>query len=346
MPNLIPVSSPQPKKFLDLVRDLLRLKNYSYKTEQSYIYWIRYFILFNQKRHPKDMGPVEVKNFLTFLATKRNVSGKTQNQAFNALIFLYKQFLKRDLGELKDIPRAKVPRRLPNVLSVTETQKVIMNLSGTYWIMGLILYGAGLRVSELLSLRVKDVDLEKRTIIVRDGKGLKDRITSLPDQVLPALNQHLQKVKNLHEKDLKNGYGSVYLPNALNRKYPNLDKAWGWQYIFPSKSLSADPRSGEIRRHHLHESALQKAISHATKMAGIHKHVGPHTFRHCFATHLLESGTDIRNVQELLGHAHLETTMIYTHVLNRPGITIKSPADRILLSKNNTGSENGPSEKV
>ncbi len=226
-----------------------------------------------------------------------------------------------------------------------DTQKVIMNLSGSYWIMGLILYGSGLRVSELLSLRIKDVDLEKRTIMVRDGKGLKDRITALSEQVLPALSLHLQKVKNQHESDLKNGQGSVYLPNALNRKYPHLDKAWGWQYIFPSKSFSADPRSGEIRRHHLHESALQKSIAHATKMAGINKHVGPHTFRHCFATHLIESGTQIVHVQELLGHAHLETTMIYTHVLNRPGLSIKSPADRINLSKNNTGSENVQKEK-
>jgi integron integrase len=340
MPSIIPSSQPQPKKFLDQVRDLFRLKNYSYKTEQAYIYWIRYFILFNQKRHPKEMGPVEVKKFLTHLATVKHVSGKTQNQAFNALIFLYRQFLQRELGELKDIPRAKVPRRLPNVLSVIDTQKIIMNLSGVYWIMGVILYGSGLRVSELLSLRIKDVDLEKRTIMVRDGKGLKDRITALPEQVIPALIQHLQKVKNLHESDLKTGHGSVYLPDALNRKYPHLDKAWGWQYLFPSKSLSADPRSGEIRRHHLHESALQKAISHATKLAGIHKHVGPHTFRHCFATHLIEAGTQIVHVQELLGHAHLETTMIYTHVLNRPGLSIKSPADRINLSKNNMNSEN------
>jgi len=324
-------TAPAPR-LLDSVRDALRRKHYSYRTEQAYLLWIRRFILFhnpglspaNVKRHPKEMGAPEVEAFLTHLAVKENVAASTQNQALSALLFLYQEVLHRDLGPV-DALRAKKPKRLPTVLTKDEVYQVIRHLSGIHQLMAKLLYGSGLRLMECLRLRVQDLEFERRAIIVRDGKGAQDRVTMLPDSLIVPLQEHLQGVKRLHEQDLARGYGAVYLPNALARKYPNAEREWGWQYVFPSARLSVDPRSGIVRRHHLDESGLQKAVREAARRAGITKPVGPHTFRHCFATHLLEAGYDIRTVQELLGHKDVRTTMIYTHVLQRGGMAVRSP---------------------
>jgi integron integrase len=326
---VFPESQPKSPKLLDRVRELIRVKHYSNRTEKTYVDWIKRFLRFHGMRHPKDMGAKEIGAFLSHLALQRNVAASTQNQAFNALIFLYKQVLKIEVGELKDITRAKGPGRLPTVLTKPEVFRLIAGLNGTYRLMGETLYGTGLRVMELLRLRVKDIDFDRNQIIVRRGKGEKDRITVLPQAVKAKLRDHLERIKLLHEADLKTGHGSVYLPFALKEKYPNLDREWGWQYAFPSKSLSSDPRSGTVRRHHVNERGIQSAVKQAVRLANINKHVGVHTLRHSFATHLLESGTDIRTVQELLGHKHVQTTMIYTHVLNRPGISVKSPLDQL-----------------
>ncbi len=316
----------RPKKLLDQVRDAIRLKHYSYRTEQAYVGWIKRYIYFHGLRHPADMGAPEVEAFLTHLAVKKNVAASTQNQALSALLFLYREVLHRDLGPV-DALRAKRSRRLPTILTKEETLRLIACLSGTHQLMAKLIYGSGMRLMECLRLRVKDLEFERRAIIVRDGKGAQDRVTVLPDSLIPLLQEHLQRVKALHEQDLAQGYGAVYLPNALARKYPNADREWGWQYVFPASSLSQDPRSGVIRRHHLHESSLQKAVKKAARLAGIVKPVSPHTLRHCFATHLLESHYDIRTVQELLGHKDVKTTMIYTHVLNRGGLAVRSPLD-------------------
>jgi integron integrase len=316
----------RPKRLLDQVRDAVRLRHYSIRTEDAYVNWVKRYIVFHDKRHPAEMGAPEIEAFLTHLAVKENVAASTQNQAFSALLFLYRQVLHQDLGPI-DALRAKRPRRLPTVLSKEETQRLIGCLSGTHQLMAKLLYGSGLRLMDCLRLRVKDLDPERRAIIVRDGKGGQDRVTVLPDSLIPLLQEHLQRVKALHEHDLTRGYGSVYLPDALARKYPNADREWGWQYVFPSTRLSRDPRSGVTRRHHRHESSLQKAIKEAARLAGIIKPVGPHTLRHCFATHLLEAGYDIRTVQELLGHKDVKTRMIYTHVLNRGGLAVRSPLD-------------------
>jgi len=316
----------RPKKLLDQVRDALRLKHYSIRTEQAYVAWIKRYIFFHGVRHPAEMGTAEVEAFLTHLAVKENVAASTQNQALSALLFLYREVLCQDLGPV-DALRAKRPKRLPTVLSKEETLRLIGCLSGTHQLMAKLIYGSGLRLMECLRLRVKDFEFERRAIIVRDGKGAEDRVTVLPDSLIPLLQEHLQRVKAQHERDLTQGYGSVYLPDALARKYPNADKEWGWQYVFPANRLSQDPRSGVTRRHHLHESSLQKAIKEAARLAGIVKPVGPHTLRHCFATHLLEGGYDIRTVQELLGHKDVKTTMVYTHVLNRGAMAVRSPLD-------------------
>jgi integron integrase len=316
----------RPKRLLDQVRDAVRLKHYSIRTEEAYVNWIKRYIVFHNKRHPAEMGAPEIEAFLTHLAVKETVAASTQNQAFSALLFLYREVLHQDLGPI-DALRAKRPRRLPTVLTKEETLRLIGCLSGTHQLMAKLLYGGGLRLMDCLRLRVKDLDFERRAIIVRDGKGGQDRVTVLPDSLIPALQEHLQRVKALHERDLARGYGSVYLPDALARKYPNADREWGWQYVFPSSQLSRDPRSGVMRRHHTHESSLQKAIKEAAHLAGIAKPVGPHTLRHCFATHLLEAGYDIRTVQELLGHKDVKTTMIYTHVLKRGGLAVRSPLD-------------------
>jgi integron integrase len=317
-----------PPKLLDQLRDAIRLKHYSIRTETAYVDWVKRFILFHHKRHPKDMGPAEITAFLTHLAVNDNVAASTQNQALNALIFLYRHVLQQDLDGPLNLVRAKKPERLPVVLTRDEAQAVIRHLSGEHQLMAKLLYGSGLRLMECVRLRVKDLDFERREIVVREGKGMKDRVTMLPAQLREPLQAQLARAKQLHQSDLEKGFGAVYLPFALERKYPNANREWGWQYVFPSDRLSPDPRAlGVIRRHHVDESGLQKAVRQAARQAHLTKPVGPHTFRHSFATHLLESGYDIRTVQELLGHKDVKTTMVYTHVLNRGGLAVKSPLD-------------------
>jgi len=319
----------QPPKLLEQVKNLLRTKHYSYKTEKAYLFWIKRYILYHHKRHPNEMGEGEIEQFLTHLAVNEHVAASTQNQALWAIVFLYKQVLKKEPGEFKELVWAKKPKRLPVVFSREEAKAVLNQLTGVYNIMATLLYGAGLRLSECLELRVKDMDFSYKQITVRDAKGDKDRVTLLPESIIEALKQHLGKVKNLHEKDLQTGYGMVCLPDALARKYRNADKEWGWQYVFPATQISTDPRSGVQRRHHLYETVLQKAVKVTIRKAGIVKHAGCHTFRHSFATHLLENGYDIRTIQELLGHKSVETTMVYTHVMNKGGLGVKSPVDGI-----------------
>ena len=315
-----------PMKLLNQVRDAIRVKHYSYRTEQAYVGWIKRYIYFHDERHPSEMGAPEVEAFLTHLVVEGNVAASTQNQALSALLFLYRKVLHQDLGPV-DALRAKRPKRLPTVLTKEETLRLIACLTGTHRLMAKLIYGSGMRLMECLRLRVKDLEFERRAIIVRDGKGAQDRVTVLPDRLILLLQEHLQRVKALHEQDLARGYGAVYLPDALARKYPSAHKEWIWQYVFPANRLSVDPRSGVVRRHHLHESSLQKAVKEAARLAGIVKPVSPHTLRHCFATHLLESHCDIRTVQELLGHKDVKTTMIYTHVLNQGGLAVRSPLD-------------------
>ena len=309
------------------MRDVLRLKHYSIRTEDSYVDWIRRFILFHKKRHPKDMGRAEVEAFLTHLAVEGNVAASTQNQALSALLFLYHEVLKVEFDAPLDSVRAKKPARLPVVLTRAEAHQVIDGMSGTYQLMAKLLYGSGLRLMECLRLRVKDIDFERREITVRDAKGGHERVTMLPASLVTPLQEHLKRVKLLHEQDLATGYGQVYLPYALDRKYPNAATEWGWQYVFPSERLSTDPRTGITRRHHMDESNLQRAVKDAVRLARLAKPASCHTFRHSFATHLLESGYDIRTVQELLGHKDVRTTMIYTHVLNRGPSGVRSPVD-------------------
>jgi integron integrase len=320
-------NAPQPsRKLLDQLRDCLRTQHYSTRTEQSYVEWARRYILFHQKRHPKDMGPPEVKAFLTYLALERKVAAATQNQALSALLFLYREVLNQPLSGI-DAVRARQPGRLPTVLTKSEAARVLSAMTGTPQLMAKLLYGSGLRAMECLRLRVKDLDFERRQILVRDGKGEKDRVTMLPDSLIVPLRDHLQRVQHIHQQDLAAGFGSVYLPYALDVKYPNAAKEWAWQYVFPAKTRSIDPRTGLEQRHHLNESNLQKAVRAAGQLAGIEKPIGPHTFRHSFATHLLEAGYDIRTIQELLGHKDVKTTMIYTHVLHRGGLAVRSPLD-------------------
>ena len=314
-------------KLLDQTRTILRRQHYSIRTEEAYIHWIIRFIHFHRMRHPQEMDTPEIESFLNHLAVDLHVSASTQNQALHALLFLYQQVLNQPLSAKVDALRAKTHHRLPVVLTRQETQALLQRLSGSHQLVAHLLYGSGLRLMEALRLRVKDIDFAQRHLVVRAGKGDKDRITILPDILHEPLQQQLKKVKALHEQDLTNGYGQVYLPDALERKYPNANREWGWQYIFPSPRLSIDPRSGQIRRHHLDESGLRKAIRRAARQAKLAKPVGPHTLRHSFATHLLEAGYDIRTIQELLGHKSVETTMIYTHVLNRGGLAVRSPLD-------------------
>jgi integron integrase len=319
--------SPGKPKLLDQVRDVLRRKHYSFRTEQVYLDWIRRFILFHSKRHPNDMAEREVTEFLTHLARERKVAASTQNQALSALLFLYKEVLQREIGWLDQVERVKKPARLPVVLTKDEVRKIFDHLHGTHRLMAGLLYGSGLRLMECVRLRVKDVDFGYAHVVVRDGKGAKDRVTMLPVNLAQGLERHLQKVKALHEEDLEAGLGVVYLPVALARKYPNAEREWSWQYIFPSARISLDPRSQEKRRHHVEESSLQLAMKKAVHAAGIFKPATCHSLRHSFATHVLENGYDIRTVQELLGHNDVATTMIYTHVLNKPGLGVKSPLD-------------------
>lgn len=316
-----------PPRLLDQVRNKIRLKHYSIRTEQAYVRWIKRFILFHNKKHPSNMGKPEIEAFLSYLAVKRRVSSSTQNQAFNAILFLYRDVLTRNLDDSINAIRAKKPKRLPTVMTKDEAVSVISALSGVYQIMAKLLYGSGLRLMECVRLRVKDIDFQRNQVLVRDGKGMRDRATMLPKSVEFALREHLARVRKIYEEELRNGGGRVYLPQALERKYPNAAREWIWQYVFPAKSLSKDPRSGETRRHHIHENALQKAVKRAVRLAGIPKQVSCHTFRHSFATHLLENGYDIRTVQELLGHKDVNTTMVYIHVLNKGAKAVRSPLD-------------------
>lgn len=324
--------TPHSPKLLDQVRDLIRLKHYSIRTEQAYLGWVKRFILFHGKRHPKEMGAEEVTQFLTHLAVQGNVAASTQNQALNAVLFLYREVLKVDLPWLDGLQRAKKPARLPVVLSREEVRRLLAQLDGTTWLIVALIYGAGLRVLEALRLRVKDIDFQYKQLVVRDGKGQKDRVTTLPESLIDPLQRQLDRVKLLHQRDLREGFGRVYLPHALARKYPNANREWAWQYIFPSLHRSNDPRSDAERRHHVTDSAIQKAVRNAVRSAEIAKPAKPatvHVLRHSFATHLLEDGYDIRTVQELLGHQDLNTTMIYTHVLQKGGRAARSPLDRM-----------------
>jgi len=322
-------SAPKPR-LLDQVRQAIRTRHYSYRTEKAYVHWIKRFIFYHNKRHPAEMGEAEIAAFLSSLASESHVSASTQNQALNALLFLYHEVLEKKIGLIEGVVRAKRPRRLPVVLTKEEVKKVLDCLSGTTWLMAMILYGAGLRLMECCRLRVKDIDFSRNQIVVRAGKGDKDRYTMLPAAIKEPLLRHLQAVKRQHEEDLRMGLGRVALPNALERKYPNAGREWGWQWVFPATSHYTDAVTAEKRSHHLHESVLQRAFKEARLKAGIFKPAGCHTLRHSFATHLLEGGYDIRTVQELLGHQDLSTTMVYTHVLNRGGKGVLSPADSLL----------------
>ncbi len=319
---------PNPKlKLLDQVSEVMRFKHYSIRTETSYRDWIKRFILFHGKRHPREMGSAEVSRFLSDLAVRGKVAASTQNQAFNALLFLYREVLHQDPGRIEGVERAKRPARLPVVLSQAEVERLLAGMTGTFQLMAKLLYGSGMRLMECVRLRVKDVDFELNQIVVRDGKGFKDRVTVLPESVKPLLKSHLERVKLLHEQDLKAGGGTVHLPYALERKYPSANREWGWQYVFPAAGLSRDPRSGVVQRHHVNEEGLQRAVKQAVRLAGINKPASCHSLRHTFATRLLEKGYDIRTVQELLGHASVVTTQIYTHVMQKPGLGVRSPLD-------------------
>jgi integron integrase len=318
--------STQPK-LLDRVRDRLRYKQYSPRTEEAYIHWIKRFIFFHGKRHPEQMNGPEVEAFLTHLAKKERVAAATQDQAMSALLFLYKEIIQKELPWLDGVERPKRPARLPVVLTESEVRALLAKLEGTRWLMVSLLYGTGMRLLECLRLRVKDVDFEMRQITIRAGKGDRDRVTMLPGSLIEPLRDHLVRVKALHEADLKDGYGEVSLPFALARKYPSAGRSWPWQYVFPSGKLSVDPLSGKLRRHHVDEKSLQRTVRFAARAARIGKPVSPHVLRHSFATHLLQAGYDIRTVQELLGHKDVSTTMIYTHVLNKGGRGVKSPLD-------------------
>ena len=315
-------------KLLDQVRQQIRVRNYSIRTETAYAEWVKRYIRFHQYRHPLEMDAAKIEAFLTHLAVKRNVAGATQNQALAALLFLYKEVLKVELPWLDGIVRAKKPKHLPVVLTRDEVARVLAQLSGVKWMVATLLYGSGLRLLEALRLRVKDVEFSRGEIVVRDGKGQKDRVTMLPRTLVATLQEHLQKVADLHQQDLAEGFGRANLPFALARKYPNAAADWAWQFVFPSGNRSVDPRSKGIFRHHVHEKTIQRAMREAVRGAGVIKPATPHTLRHSFATHLLEGGQDIRTVQELLGHAEIQTTMVYTHVLNRGGLGVLSPLDR------------------
>ena len=314
-------------KLLDVVRARIRAKHYSYRTEEQYVDWIRRFILYSGKRHPGGMSAPEVSRFLTHLAVERGVSASTQNQALAAILFLYRHVLEIDLPWVEDVVRARTPQRLPVVLSRSEVQALIARMDGVFHLIAQLLYGSGLRLMEGLRLRVKDVDFEYSQIVVRDGKGQKDRVTMLPDGATVYLHSHLKNVRAQHWHAVQHGYGGVELPHALAQKYPRAHLDWGWQYVFPAARPSDDPRSSGRRRHHIHERSVQRAVSVAARRIGIAKPVGPHTLRHCFATHLLERGYDIRTVQQLMGHADVRTTQIYTHVMRKGAGAVKSPLD-------------------
>lgn len=324
-----PYNSAVKPKLLDQVREAIRYRHYSLRTEEAYTYWIKQYIFYHSKRHPLEMGKPEIEAFLSWLATERNVASSTHNQALSALLFLYKSVLQVDLPWLSDFERPKRPKRLPTVLAESELVALLSCMQGETALIARLLYGTGMRLLEGLRLRVKDIDFARNLILVRDGKGQKDRVTMLPTSLKEPLRQHLIVVRAQYQADLAAGHVGVWLPDALARKYRNAPREWGWQYAFPAKSLSRDPVSGVIRRHHVDEKQMQRHLRKAADMAGIVKPVSPHTLRHCFATHLLQQGSDIRTVQELLGHQDVSTTQIYTHVLDRGGTGTASPLDRI-----------------
>ena len=318
----------QPPRLLEQVRDRIRARHMSYRTEKTYLYWIRRFIWFHKLRHPRELAGPEIEAFLTTLAVNNKVTASTQNQALAALLFLYRGVLEVDLPWLANVVRAKRPQHLPVVLTREEVKKVLARLHGTEWLVVSLLYGAGMRVTECLQLRVKDVELVRRELVIRDAKGQKDRVTVLPQMLVPHLRDHLERVRILHAEDIRANQPGVSLPFALRRKYPKAATSWGWQWVFPARCFCRDPYSGELVRFHLHPQSVQRSVKQAIRAAGIEKPASCHTFRHCFATHLLEDGYDIRTVQELLGHSDVKTTMIYTHVLNRGGRGVKSPLDK------------------
>lgn len=320
-------SMPEPR-LMDQVRAAIRTRHYSLRTEETYRHWIKRYILFHGKRHPREMGEAEITAFLTDLAVEKHVSASTQNQALSAILFLYKQVLGLELDWMDGIVRAKRRHHVPVVLTRREVMQVLAGLQGTNRLLAWLLYGSGLRLTEALRLRVQDVDFAMGQITVRSGKGDKDRVTMLPAKLVPALTAHLERVRRLHAADLKRGLGSVFMPFALDRKYPRAGREWKWQYVFPSGNVSEDPLTGIRRRHHVHEGNLARALKDAARKAGVHKRVSAHVLRHSFATHLIENGYDIRTVQELLGHSDVKTTMIYTHVLNKGGRGVRSPLDR------------------
>ena len=319
-------AKPAPR-LLDQVRTAIRVRHYSTSTEKTYCYWIRFFIRFHNMRHPRDMGGDEINAFLNFLAIERSVSPATQSQALNAIVFLYSKVLEIDLGHFDNFARAKPRQRLPVVFTHEEALQVLSHLEGKYWLMASLLYGCGLRISECLRLRVKDIEFSRRSIYVRDGKGGKDWVTVLPDSLVEPLTLQLDHVKNVHNFDLKEGFGYVYLPYAIARKYPSAGRSFAWQYVFPASRRSVDSRSGVVRRHHLDRTTIQKVVRGAIRRAGLNKPASCHTFRHSFATRLLERGSDLRTIQELLGHADVRTTEIYTHVLKINRVGVRSPVD-------------------
>lgn len=320
---------PQKPKLLDQVRAAIRTRHYSPRTEEAYLHWIRRYIFFHNKRHPAEMGEKEIGSFINHLAVKENVAASTQNQALSALLFLYKQVLEKEFGEIDNLVWAKKPRRLPVVFTREEVRTVLRHFSDEKWLMANLLYGSGLRLQECLSLRVKDIDFSYSQIVVRAAKGNKDRVTLLPENIKAPLAKHLDRVMNLRQSDLERGFGKIYLPNALEKKYPGAASEWAWYWVFPAADISSDPQTGIRRRHHVGSWVLQRAMREARLKAGITKHCGCHTFRHSFATHLLEDGYDIRTIQELMGHNDVKTTMVYTHVINKGGRGVRSPADSL-----------------
>ena len=320
--------------FLEKVRAAIRLRHYSVRTERSYVDWIVRYIRFHDNRHPDDMGEPEVKTYLTYLATRRRVAANTQNQALNALSFLYRAVLNRPLGDMQGLIYAKRPERIPVVLTQSEVAALLKNVDDVYWLPACLMYGSGLRLMEAVRLRTKDLDFDHRAVFVRGGKGGKDRVVTLPDELIIPLKRHLQSVRLFHEKDLADGFGEVYLPYALERKYGEAARDWAWQYVFPAHRRSSDPRTGVVRRHHVDETAVQRAVKKAVRMAGIEKPASCHTLRHSFATHLLERGMDIRTVQEQLGHTDIRTTQIYTHILKRGGAGVISPLGQVIKPRN------------
>ena len=332
-PRLAPLrlfaDRPSPRLYDTLV-ETLRVRHYSRRTEEAYVNWIRRYIQFHQHRHPRQLAEADVNRFLTHLAVKEYVAASTQNQALSAILFLYEHVLEQPLDRIEGVVRARRPKRLPVVLTVDEVSRVMVHLTGDKWLIAMLLYGGGLRLLEALRLRVKDLDFERGEITVREGKGDKDRVTTTPRAVIRPLQEHLQRVQRIHQQDLADGYGRVELPHALYRKYPNANREWAWQFIFPQERRWRNPRTGEQGRHHIDESIFQRALALAVQKSAIAKRVTSHTFRHSFATHLLADGYDIRTVQELLGHSDVRTTMIYTHVLNRGGRGVRSPADGLV----------------